>query len=169
MSAPRKTSSRRPARDAAPAAIAPAPAMPDAARPDPLGPLRGVARRWPVVLAVAVLALAAAVAAGLAQTPTYTASADINVGRVDVRVQTLPGWVAGAQALAAAYSRVATSDELVTPLARRLRLPAADVRKRLSASPMPNATSFRIWGTGTTEQDAVRFTRDATAQMEALV
>src|SRR3954466_9592807 len=86
MSAPRKTSSR--ARDAGPAAIAPAPPPPPA--PDPLGPLRGVVRRWPVVAAVTALALAAAVAVGLAQSPTYTASADINVGRVDVRVQTLP-------------------------------------------------------------------------------
>src|SRR3954452_16598965 len=120
MRGPRKTSSRP--RDGGPAAIAPAPPPPPA--PDPLGPLRGVVRRWPVVAAVTALALAAAVAAGLAQAPTYTASADINVGRVDVRVQTLPGYVAGAQVLAAAYSRVAASDELITPLARKLGLPA---------------------------------------------
>jgi hypothetical protein len=143
--------------------LAPAPA------PDPLGPLRGVVRRWPVVLVTTVLLAAVAVAAALAQRPTYTASSDINVGRVDVRVQTLPGYVAGAQALAGAYSRVATSDRIVAGVARRLDLPAGEVRSRLGATPIPEATIFRIFGSGDSVDDAVRFTRAATAEMEAYV
>src|SRR3954451_13024526 len=155
MSAPRKTSPRRSARAAGPAAIVAAAEVADAPRADALGPLRSVVRFWWVVLIVTVLAVAGAVAAGLAQAPTYTASSDINVGRVDVRVQTLPGYVAGAQALAAAYSRVATSDEVVNPLARRLGLSPAQVRARLGATPVPNGTSFRIFGTGPSERAAV--------------
>src|SRR4051794_26971755 len=169
MSAPRKTSPRRSARAAGPAAIVAAAEVADAPRPDALGPLRSVVRFWWVVLIVTVLAVAGAVAAGLAQAPTYTASSDINVGRVDVRVQTLPGYVAGAQALAAAYARVATSDELIDPLAKRLKLPAAQLRARISSSPVPNATIFRIWGTGASEQDAISVTRAATQQMETIV
>jgi uncharacterized protein involved in exopolysaccharide biosynthesis len=164
VSASRKTTARPQARQ--PVAIAPQPA---AYEPDPLGPLRGVVRRWPFVVAVTVLLLAAAVAAALAQKPTYTASADINVGRVDVRVQSLPGYVAGAQALASSYSRLATSDEIVMPLGRRLRLPPADVRSRLGASPVPEATMFRIYGSGESVEDAVRFTGAATDEIEALV
>ena len=87
----------------------------------PSVPLRGVVRRWPVVLLVTIVLVAAAAGAALLQSPTYTASADVNVGRVDVRVQALPGYVAGAQALAAAYSRIVTSDEVIDPLARQLR------------------------------------------------
>jgi hypothetical protein len=160
MSAPRRTPARP---GTSPAALVPAPA------PDPLGPLRGVVRRWPVVVATTVVLVAAALAAGLVQSPTYTATSDINVGRVDVRVQTLPGYVAGAQALAGAYSRVATSDQIVTGLARRLRLPAGEVRSRLAATPIPEATIFRISGSGDSAADAVRFTRAATAEMEAYV
>jgi hypothetical protein len=128
-----------------------------------------VVRAWPVVLVTTLLLVAAAVAAALAQRPTYTASADINVGRVDVRVQTLPGYVAGAQALAGAYSRVVTSDQIVAGVARRLRLPAGEVRSRLGATPIPEATIFRIFGSGGSVDDAVRFTRAATAEMEAYV
>jgi hypothetical protein len=160
MSASSPTSVRS---SASPATLAPAPA------PDPLGPLHGAVRRWPVVLATTVVLVAAAIAAGLAQQPTYTASADINVGRVDVRVQTLPGYVAGAQALAGAYSRVATSDQIVAGVARRLHLPAGEVRSRLGATPIPEATIFRIFGSGDSVEDAVRFTRAATAEMEAYV
>jgi uncharacterized protein involved in exopolysaccharide biosynthesis len=122
-----------------------------------------------VVVTVTLVTVAVAVAAGLAQAPTYTSSADINVGRVDVRVQTLPGYVAGAQALAAAYSRVATSDEVVNPLARRLGLSPAQVRLWLGATPVPNGTSFRIFGTGPSEREAVNLTRAAAAQMESYV
>jgi hypothetical protein len=166
VSASRKTTARPQRPAAQPVAIAPQPA---AYEPDPLGPLRGVVRRWPIVAAVTAVLIAAAVAAALAQTPTYTASADINVGRVDVRVQSLPGYVAGAQALASSYSRLATSDDIVTPLARRLRLPAGDVRSRLGASPVPEATIFRVYGTGDSVEDAVRFTAAATDEIEAFV
>lgn len=165
MSAPRKTSARRSA-PAERATLSPAPEPPQT---DALGPLRGVVRRWPVVLLVTIVLVAAGAGAALLRSPTYTASADVNVGRVDVRVQQLPGWVAGAQALAAAYSRIVTSDEVINPLARQLRLTPAEVRGRLGASPVPEATIFRIYGTGTSEQDAVRFTRAATAQIEAYV
>jgi uncharacterized protein involved in exopolysaccharide biosynthesis len=165
MSAPRKTSARRP-HSAERATLSPAPVP---AQPDALGPLRAVVRRWPVVVLVTLVLLAVAAVVALTRTPTYLATADVNVGRVDVRVQALPGYVAGAQALATAYSRIVTSDEVVTPLTRQLRLPAAEVRTRLAASPVPGGTSFRIYGTGDSEPDAVRFARAATAQVQRYV
>src|SRR4051812_21841223 len=153
MSATHDRPRRKPMGDG-PATIAPL----ATSAPDALGPLRPIVRRWPVVVAVVALALVAAVAAARVQAPTYTASADVNVGRVDVRVESLPGYVAGAQALASAYSRVTTSDDVVTPLARRLKLSPAEVRARLGATPVPEATIFRIFGTGDSADDAVRFT-----------
>jgi uncharacterized protein involved in exopolysaccharide biosynthesis len=164
MSAPQKTI-RRVRPDGATAALGQTPGP----TPDALGPLRSILRRWPVVVAVTALIVATAIAAALLQAPTYTASADVNVGRVDVRVQSLPGYVAGAQALASAYSRVTTSDEVVTPLARRLGLSEGAVRSRLGATPVPEATIFRIFGSGSDVRDAVGFTRAATAQVEAYV
>src|ERR687896_24634 len=80
--------------------------------PHPLGPLRPVVSRWWLVLPV-MLAFAGggAYVANQAQ-PTYSASATINVGRTDVRVQALPGYAAGATSLAAAYTRIVQSAEI---------------------------------------------------------
>jgi uncharacterized protein involved in exopolysaccharide biosynthesis len=135
----------------------------------PLGPLRPVVSRWWLVLPV-MLAFAAggAYVANEAQ-PTYSASATINVGRTDVRVQALPGYAAGATSLAAAYARIVQSAEIEEPLARRLRLPVDDVRRRLSAVPVPSNPFFTIRGTGRTADEAVRFTRAATREMKAYV
>src|SRR3954447_14695358 len=125
------------------------------AEPYALGPLHPVVRRWPIVVVTTAVLLAAALAVGFAQRPTYTAAADVNVGRVDVRVQTLPGYVAGAQALAGAYSPVVYSDAVVLPLARRLGISPAAVRARVGAAPIPDATMFRIYGHGDSAADAV--------------
>lgn len=167
MSAPRKKLAR--AYRAAPAdqrEISPAPTPRE---PDPLGPLRVGLRRWPIVVVVTTVAVGVAILAGLAQTPTYTATADVNVGRVDVRVQTLPGYVAGAQALAAAYSRIASSDAVILPLARQRKLAPAEVRERFAATPIPDSTIFRIYGVGPSEREAVELARAGTAEMERYV
>src|SRR3954454_9682986 len=129
MSARSKSSGPR--RDPAPLRVGVAPVEP---APAPMtAALDSVVRRWPIVLGITAVLVVAAIVAGNVQTPTYTASSVISVGRVDVRVQSLPGYVVGAQALAAAYSRVLTTDVIVVPLARQLRMSPAEVRKRLTA------------------------------------
>src|SRR4051794_28753135 len=72
----------------------------DASRPHPLGPLRPAVIRWPIVVFFVVLFAAGAYYVSTSRSPTYTATSTINVGRTDVRVQALPGYVQGAQQLA---------------------------------------------------------------------
>ncbi|MBE2317965.1 hypothetical protein DVA67_018435 [Solirubrobacter sp. CPCC 204708] len=167
---PASSKSKSPVRSAAaesPAKLAPA--LPPVPEPDPFGPLRGIVRRWPVVLAVTVVLCGVALVAGYAQAPTYTANAVISVGRVDVRVQTLPGYVAGAQTLAAAYSRTVPTDPIVLPLARQLGIPPAEVRERLWAVPVPESTMFAVYGTGGSAAEATELTGAATSQFERYV
>src|SRR4051794_22612535 len=149
--------------------VHPAPEPGPAPAPPMTAALNTVARRWPIVLAITAVMVVAAIVAGNVQTPTYTASSVISVGRVDVRVQTLPGYVAGAQALAAAYSRAMTTDVIVVPLARRLRMSPPAVRKRLVAVPIPEGTLVSIYGSGDSEAEAVDLTRAATAQFQQYV
>lgn len=137
--------------------------------PHPLGPLRPVVARWWFVLFVTLLFVAGAVFVGLSKQPTYSATASLNVGRTDVRVQALPGYVQGATSLAGSYSRIATSPEVEAPLARQLHIPVAEVHRRLTAVPVPNNPFFTLRGTGDTRRDAIAFTRAATRQMQAYV
>jgi uncharacterized protein involved in exopolysaccharide biosynthesis len=135
----------------------------------PLGPLRPVAARWWIVAIVTLLFAGGAVPAASRRAPTYTASTTINVGRVDVRVQALPGYVAGATSLAASYSRIATSDRIVVPLAQRLKLTPAAVRSRLSATQIPGAPMFTIYGSGADGRQAVAFTDAASRELRTYV
>ena len=137
--------------------------------PSALGPLRPVADRWPLVALVVLVFLGGAVYAALSRTPTYRAESQINVGRTDVRVQALPGYVAGASTLANAYSRVVMSDEIVDRVAPALELPRGDVAQDLSAAPVPENPILRIVGKGDSPEAAVRLTREATAQLKAYV
>jgi uncharacterized protein involved in exopolysaccharide biosynthesis len=142
-----------------------------ASREDPgaLGPLRPVVDRWPLVLLVVVLFVGGAVYAGLARTPTHRAEAQINIGRTDVRVQALPGYVAGAATLANAYSRVVESDEIVDRVARRLDRVPAGVAADLTAVPVPENPILRIIGRDADADAAVRLTATAATELRRYV
>jgi hypothetical protein len=124
--------------------------------PHPLGPLRPSAIRWPIVVLFVLLFAAGGYYVSTTRSPDYTSTATINVGRTDVRVQALPGYVQGAQALASSYSRVVTSDEIVDPVAKRLGLTPGDVRSRLSATPIAGSPIFSISATGADAASATR-------------
>lgn len=142
---------------------------PPAPEPSALGPLRPVADRWLLVLFVVLLFVGGAVYAGLNRSLTYRAETEINVGRTDVRVQALPGYVAGAATLANAYSRVVMSDEIVDRVAPELGVPKGEVSANLSAAPVPENPILRIIGKGATPDEAVRLTTVAANQLERYV
>lgn len=137
--------------------------------PHPLGPLRPSAIRWPIVVLFVLLFAAGGYYASTQRSPEYTSTATINVGRTDVRVQALPGYVQGAQSLASAYSRIVTSGEIVDPVAKQLRHPPQDVRSRLSSTPISGSPIFTISATGDDEGSAVRLAEAATKQIESYV
>jgi hypothetical protein len=128
-------------------------------------------RRHPVTALLPVIALTAlGVFAGLARTPTYTATAKLSVGRLNIAA---PGALAGFQtavsSLADAYSRSVSADGVVDPVARRLRLDPRDVRRRVSAVPIPGTPVFRVRGDGDTAGAAIRITNGASTALIAYV
>jgi uncharacterized protein involved in exopolysaccharide biosynthesis len=139
------------------------------AAPHPLGPLRPAVARLPIVLITTLLFVGAAIYVGVTRSPTYTASSTINVGRTDVRVQALPGYVAGAQALAGSYSRVVTSQDVLAPVAKRVGLPFETVKSRLSSTPIPGSSMFTIKATGPDTESAIRLASAATRQVKSYV
>jgi capsular polysaccharide biosynthesis protein len=121
------------------------------------------------VLLVVALFVGGGVYAGLTRSLTYRAETEINVGRTDVRVQALPGYVAGAATLANAYSRVVVSDEIVDRVAPELGVPKGDVSANLTAAPIPENPILRIVGKGDTPDEAIRLTTVAADQLERYV
>jgi uncharacterized protein involved in exopolysaccharide biosynthesis len=133
------------------------------------GVLHAIRARWVWVLLSVLVFAGAAAYVGVERKPTYTATASVNVGQVDVRVQALQGFVAGASSLAASYSRIATSQRIVDPVAKRLGTSRANLAGRLSATVVPDSPIFEIIGTGATAGDAVRLTNAVTREMQAYV
>jgi uncharacterized protein involved in exopolysaccharide biosynthesis len=124
-------------------------------------------RRHPVVALLPVIALTAlGVFVGVERTPTYTATAKLSVGRLNIAA---PGAVAGFQtavsSLADAYSRSVSADGVVDPVGTRLHLDPRDVRRRVSAAPIPSTPVFRVSGKGTTAGDAVLLANAASAAL----
>jgi capsular polysaccharide biosynthesis protein len=144
----------------------PAQEAPAARRGVPLPQPALTGRGWATVIVVVLAFVAAAVVVGLTRTPTYSAESDMNVGAVNLRVQAQSGYTAGAEALASSYSRVVMSDVVVRPVARELSLAPDVVKKRLSATPVPDEPQFRIIAKGPTSADAIALADAATRQMQ---
>jgi uncharacterized protein involved in exopolysaccharide biosynthesis len=130
---------------------------------------RGLQRFWWLILALTVLLGAVGVYIGSKRTPTYSATASVNVGRVDVRSQALPGYMNAAEALAGSYSRVATSDKTVAAIGRRLNLPPQTVADRLLAAPVPKSPIFTITGQGPSAAAAIGLANAATNEITRYV
>jgi capsular polysaccharide biosynthesis protein len=124
-------------------------------------------RRHPVIALIPVVALTAlGVFAGLARTPTYSATAKLSVGRLNIAA---PGALAGFQSavssLADAYSRSVSADGVVDPVSKKLRVAPRDVRDRLSATPIPGTPVFRVEAEGPTAAEAIRTANAASVSL----
>jgi hypothetical protein len=121
-----------------------------------------VKRHKLLTVAPAIGLLVLALAAGLLRSPTYTAEARLNVGRVDVQTESIPGFVDSVQSLAASYSRFIDAEGVVNPVASEIGRTPADVSGSISASPIPESPLIRLEATGDSEAGAVKLA-DATA------
>jgi capsular polysaccharide biosynthesis protein len=128
------------------------------------------ALRYPLLVAVPIsLFLCGAIALGLARSPTYSATADLYVGKLDVASQAIPGYVTAATTLSSAYSRITSSAPVVAPTASQLHKSYASVQKQLSATPIPESPVFSLTGKGTSAQNALTLARTATKVLSAYV
>jgi len=130
-----------------------------------LGVADAVRRHWPLVTAPVVVLLIAAVILGSTYKPTYTAQARLNVGRLDVSTQSIPGYAVGIQSLAVAYSRALTADAVVRPVAKKLHLRPRQVAGRLNGSPVPQAPLIIVSATGHSQKGAVDLANEASDQL----
>jgi capsular polysaccharide biosynthesis protein len=122
--------------------------------------LGSIARRswWLIALVASVLALAG-LAVGLLREPTYTATVQLNVGTLDARAQAVPGYVEAAKSLASSYSRIATTERVVRPVAQAARLSPEEVRERITVTPVLQNPIISVEAEGPSREEAEALSR----------
>lgn len=101
-------------------------------------------RRWWLIVACALVAAALAAVLAGRRAPEWTADSRLGVGRVALDAQSVPGYAEGARSLAAAYSRMATSEPVLEAAARKLRTTPAAVRGRTLGTQIADSPTLRI-------------------------
>ncbi len=110
---------------------------------------------WVVLLSVVVFVL---IGAGFAllRTPTYTATARLAVGRIDITSPgALSGYAVATQALATGYSRTATALAVAKPVSAETGISVKDVQDHVSATPVAESPVFRVEGTSPNADQAI--------------
>ena len=105
----------------------------------------------------------------MARQPTYSSSSRVNVGRIDVSSQAIPGFVASIQALASTYSRAVNAQAVLQPVATKLHTTPGALGGRVSASPIPNSPLFAVTATGKSPNDAIELANLVTASLASYV
>jgi hypothetical protein len=105
---------------------------------------------------VAVIGAAVGVALAYHRHPVYSSTAIVSSARLDALAEALPGYVEASTSLASTYSRIAITDAVEAPVAKRLGLPLATVQQRISATPVPGDPVLTIVGRGPTAAAARR-------------
>lgn len=134
-----------------------------------IGVSRAVRLHWRLALAPVAALLLLAFLIALVRPPTYTASARLTVGGVELPSQSIQNFVGGTQALAATYSRVVNADSVVQPVAQKLGLEPGDVSSRLAGSPVPESSIFFIEAKGDSAGQAVSLANEATTSLITFV
>lgn len=126
------------------------------------------ARRYPLlVIAPALLLLAVGVAIAMQRTPVYTADARLTVGRINLNAPgALAGYASATQALASQFARSATAQPVVEQISDELDIPEDRVRRRISASPIPESPIFTVRATARNPEGAIAL---ANATSESVV
>jgi uncharacterized protein involved in exopolysaccharide biosynthesis len=127
--------------------------------------MQSARRHWLLVAVPVVLLMALGYVAGHSRSPTYTSESRLNVGRIDVTSQAIPGFVAGTQSLAATYSRAVDATDVLQPVAEQLGVPASALAGRVAAAPIPSSSLFRVSATGPTSNEAIELANLVTASL----
>ena len=120
---------------------------------------------WQLVAACTLVGVLLGAVFGSVKTPNYTAESRLFVGKTAQlsNLASIPGLDAAGQSLAASYSRLATTDEVLQATAKSL---GGSIDGSLSASPIPQSPIVRVEGTATTNEGALAI---AEAGSKALV
>jgi uncharacterized protein involved in exopolysaccharide biosynthesis len=119
----------------------------------------------PVMLAGLCIALAIAVS----QPKTYKAEARLVFGSVDVDTNAVGGYTTASQQLAGVYARFVTATDSLQTISAKVGKPVSEIENHVSASPIPNSPIIRVWGTASSESDAVALAGAAADSLTAYV
>ncbi len=128
-----------------------------------------VRRHWVLTLVPVVILMGIGLAVGAGKSPTYTASATVNVGKSDINTQATPGYLVAAEALASSYSRLVASSHISVPTAAKVGETPAQVATQLSAVPIPQEPTFTISATGSSPARATALANAAVGALQAYV
>lgn len=125
---------------------------------------------WFIVLAVTLLALAAAAALTLLGGSVYTAKTQLSVAAPDLEQPgALSGFSDAAESLASSYSRSVAADAVVGRTAQATGLSRAEVRGRVSATPVPGSPVLRVFASAPSREEAARLANEATTALVSYV
>lgn len=114
-------------------------------------------RHWVLALLPLIVFVALGLGVGFARTVNYTADTRLAAGRLDASVPgSLSGFTEATEALAEVYSRSIRGDDIIATVSRRLDEDPVDVRRALSAAPVPQSAVFKVSATAETADQAVR-------------
>jgi capsular polysaccharide biosynthesis protein len=118
-------------------------------------------RRHPAFAFAPVLGLLVlALLAGLARTPTYTASTRLAVGGLNAtNPASFTGFADAAQQLAQTYSRSVQGDGVVGNVAQHTKTSPGQVRSHLSAAPIPETPVFAVTATSSSSDGAIQLSK----------
>ncbi len=106
--------------------------------------VQAVGRNLPLALLPVIVLVGAAVAVGLTRTPKYSSDAQLNVGGVNLTIESIPGYTVGVAQLAVTYSRTVDAVPVVQRAARLSGLTPREVRVQTSATPVEGAPVLRV-------------------------
>jgi capsular polysaccharide biosynthesis protein len=135
-----------------------------------VGVLESARRYWALVLVPIVIFIAAGGAIALARSPVYTAQARMQVGRLNISTPgAISGYAEAAITLASGFSRAITADGVVDPLAGRFHTTPADIRSRLSATPVPTSPLVTVIATGPSADASIKLANAASDQLSSFL
>jgi uncharacterized protein involved in exopolysaccharide biosynthesis len=130
--------------------------------PPAVSVVRAMLWNWWIVLACVVLFVAIGAAAALLRTPTYTATARLAVGRIDITSPgALSGYAVATQALATGYSRTVTARPVAKTVSDETGISVKDVQSHVSATPIAESPVFRIEATAPNSGQAMTLANHA--------
>lgn len=130
--------------------------------PPTVNVVRAMLWNWWIVLLAVVLFVAIGAAVALVRTPTYTATARLAVGRIDITSPgALSGYAVATQALATGYSRTITAQAVAKPVAAKNSLSVKEVQSSVTATPVAESPIFRVDATSSSADQAVSLANDS--------
>jgi capsular polysaccharide biosynthesis protein len=123
--------------------------------------LESLQRFWLVVVLFTAIGIGAGVVYGLQADPDYTAEAQLSVGRVDVATQSIPGFTSASITLADTYSRAIHADQVVADTAKATGLTDSEVIDQVTAAPIPETGTLRVFADSSSTSDAVEIANAA--------